>query len=190
MAIVLVGAPGAGKSTVGALVAERLGLSFVDADAACPPYYAEVRWSVARFASLVEARGYERAHLEWEQALAHAVPRLLAEHPRAVVALGAGHSHVTRPALRPSVVAALAPHDVVLLRPSPDPAVSVAELRARCIEAKGRNWVRDGTDWLHRWTTDGLDDEVADLVVHTMGRTPEQTAAVVAAAMAPVHHDG
>jgi shikimate kinase len=32
-AVVLVGPPGAGKSTVGALVAERLGVSFVDSDA-------------------------------------------------------------------------------------------------------------------------------------------------------------
>ena len=31
--IVLVGAPGAGKSTVGALLAERLGVPFRDADA-------------------------------------------------------------------------------------------------------------------------------------------------------------
>ena len=31
--VVLVGAPGSGKSTVGALLAERLGLPFADADA-------------------------------------------------------------------------------------------------------------------------------------------------------------
>jgi shikimate kinase len=31
--IVLVGAPGSGKSTVGALLAERLGVTFRDADA-------------------------------------------------------------------------------------------------------------------------------------------------------------
>lgn len=98
VSLVLVGPPGAGKSTVGPLVASSLGLRFVDADEASIPYYEAAGWSLARFAGLIEFAGYERAHLAWEEALAYAAPRLLSDYPDAVIALGAGHTHVTTPA--------------------------------------------------------------------------------------------
>lgn len=98
MALVLIGSPVAGRSAVGQLLAARLDRAFVDADGAAAPFYAEVGWSVARLAALTAEVGYERAHRAWEDALVHAVERLLEVHPTAVVALGAGHTHLTRPA--------------------------------------------------------------------------------------------
>jgi shikimate kinase len=78
-ALVLVGPPGAGKSTVGALVAEQLGLALRDTDA-------DVEEAAgARVADIFLEQG-EQAFRALERA---AVAAALAEHP-GVVALGGG----------------------------------------------------------------------------------------------------
>ncbi len=174
--LVLIGPPGAGKSTVGSLVASALGVELVDADKASVPYHEEAGWPLTRFVELVEVAGCERAHLAWEEALAYATPRLLNDYPDAVVALGAGHTYVTTPARQAIIRRALDERMVVLLRPAQDLAASVAELRSRCVTGKGRDWIRDGVDWIDRWSGDGLDDDLATLAVYTMGRSPTQVA--------------
>ncbi len=151
-------------------------MEFVDADEACIPYYDEVGWPLTRFGSLIQVVGYERAHLAWEEALAYAAPRVVRDHPTAVIALGAGHTHVTTPAWRQIIRRALHDRTVVLLRPAQDSAASVAELRSRSVASKGHDWIRDGVDWLDRWSRDGLDDLLATHTVHTMGRLPAQVA--------------
>lgn len=179
---VLVGPPGSGKSTVGEILAAATGRPFVDADAASAEFYGEVGWSVERLGARASEVGFSLAHDEWEVALAHAVERLVDTSPGAVVALGAGHSHVTDDALHERVVQALATVDhVVLLRPSGDLQDSLGVLRQRCLDDKGTAWRVDGEDWLGRWLTDGRDERVATHVVLTEGMTPEQTAGVVAA---------
>ncbi len=179
---VLVGPPGAGKSTVGPLVAGMTGRPFVDADDVATPWYASVGWSADRLRARSQEVGFERAHGEWEVALAAAVVGLVDEHPDAVLALGAGHSHVTSPSLFPQVRAALATAgSVVLLRPSADPAVSLEVLRERCRTSKGHDWRLDGVDWLERWLADGLDEQLATRVVLTDGLSPQEAARRAAA---------
>ena len=183
VSLVLIGPPGAGKSTVGPIVASSLAWSFVDADEASIPYYEEAGWPLNRFAGLVEVAGYQRAHLAWEEALAYATPRVFRDYPDAVIALGAGHTHVTTPALRDVIRRALQGRTVVLLRPAHDLAASVAELRSRCVTGKGRDWNRDGVDWLDRWSGDDLDVHLANLTVYTMGRSPTQVASDIELAL-------
>ena len=117
---VLIGPPATGKSTVAPLVASPLRSPWVDLDEIASPYYAEAGWSPAMLSYLPSELGWERFHASCEPALIHAVERCIQEHPGAVVALGAGHTHPTDPSLRPRVAQALKGAFVVLLRPTPD----------------------------------------------------------------------
>ena len=77
--VVLVGAPGAGKSTVGRLVAERLGVSFRDTDADI----------VAEAGKPISEIFYDDGEPHFRALESSAVSRALAEHD-GVLALGGG----------------------------------------------------------------------------------------------------
>ncbi|MFC8922135.1 shikimate kinase [Cellulosimicrobium sp. NPDC057127] len=177
-AAVLVGPPAAGKTTIGELAAARLGVPFVDVDEVGDRYYAEVRWSVARLVERVGVVGRLAAEREWEPARAHAVGRVVAEHPGAVVALGAGHTSYTDATHLATVRAVLAdvPH-VVLVLPSADRDAALDELRRRSVATKGTDWVRDGHDLLAAWLDDPGTRSLATATLVTRGRTPDASAA-------------
>jgi shikimate kinase len=177
MAIVLIGPPCSGKTTVGRLAAARLGRALVDGDAASAEYYSQVGWTVGRLRALAREIGYPAAHRAWEEALIHALEQLVARGRDAVLALGAGHSHMTRLDFQERAARALAGCELVIhLRPTPDPAESVRVLRERCIADGRGDWIRDGTDMLGLWIADGLDLRFATHVLYTAGESPEQTA--------------
>ncbi|MGY1843168.1 shikimate kinase [Modestobacter sp. SYSU DS0875] len=182
MLSVLIGPPAAGKSTAGALLADITDRPFVDADEHAAPSYARVGWSVQRLRRRAAEVGFHAAHREWEVALVAAVVDLVTTHRRAVLALGAGHTHIEDPALFAEVAEALAPvPQVVLLRPAPDAERSWQVLRSRCLLDKGHDWQADGVDWLARWLGDGRDEHLATDVVHTESDAPDVTARRIAA---------
>lgn len=106
--IALVGAPGVGKSTVGRLLADRLGLEFVDID-----QLIEQREQTT-IAEIFANHG-EPAFRELEE---DATVTVLAEPDEAVVSLGGGA------VMNPRVREALAGHDVVWLEASPSTAAN------------------------------------------------------------------
>ncbi|UTT60464.1 hypothetical protein [Cellulosimicrobium cellulans] len=153
--LVLLGPAATGKSTLGELVAGLLGVAFVDLDAVADRYYPEVGWSVDRLVERIAVVGRVAAEREWEPARAHAVERAVADHPGAVLALGAGHASYTDPACLDRVRAALAPvPHVVLVLPGADREHALTVLRARSVASKGTDWVRDGHDFLAEWFDD------------------------------------
>ncbi|GAB2466541.1 shikimate kinase [Xylanimonas ulmi] len=175
--LVLIGPAATGKSTVGAVVAERLRTTFVDLDAVGEPFYREVGWSLARLVERVRAVGRVAAEREWESARAHAVARAMATSPGAVVALGAGHASYTDPQHATTVRNALAGDGrVVLLLPSLDRYEALTQLRQRSLSDKGTDWVRDGHDFLAQWYDEEFMREIATDVVVSGGRAPAATA--------------
>jgi shikimate kinase len=95
---------GSGKSTVGRLLATRLGLAFVDNDV-------RLEARTGRVARTIEAaQGLDALH----RAEAESLLAALATPDRAVIGAAAGA------VLEPDVAAALAAHDVVYLRVAPD----------------------------------------------------------------------
>jgi shikimate kinase len=162
-AVVIVGPPGAGKTTAGLLAAARLGLAFRDTDA---DVEAVAGTTVAEiFIDEGEAafRARERA----------AVARALAEH-RGVLALGGGA------VLDPATRAALAGRFVVHLDvgvPEAAKRVGLARDRPLLVEAPRS---RLGAMLRERAP---LYAEVATVVVDTRDRTPDEVAdAIVAGA--------
>lgn len=176
--MVLVGPAAAGKSTLGARVAVATGRKFADVDALGEAYYREVGWSMARLRDRIRAVGRVAAEREWEPARAHAVTRVVAEHAGAVVALGAGHAHYTRPAPYERVRDALRPaRHVVLVLPSADRERSVQVLRRRSLATKGTDWISgDGHDFLREWVHDPGVRALATTVFYTDGATPGESA--------------
>lgn len=178
----LVGPAGCGKSTAGEAAARLLGVPFVDADAVGERYYREVGWDLDRLVDRVAAVGRLAAEREWEPARAHAVGRLVAGHPGAVVALGAGHTTYGDPAHREAVRTALARAGaVVLLLPAAGRDDALRVLRARAVATKGTDWVRGGHDFLAGWLDDPAVRELATDVLVTGGEPPARTARRVAA---------
>jgi nucleoside-triphosphatase THEP1 len=174
--IVLVGPPATGKTTLGEMLAARLQRPFLDLDAVGGHYYAEAGWSIAKLIERITAVGRLAAEIEWEPARAHAVARVIADHPDAMIALGAGHTSYTNPGLREAVRTVLENcPDVVHILPSADRDLSLFMLRERCIASKGHPWIADGHDFLAAWLDDPTPGQVATRTVYTVNQTPNQT---------------
>lgn len=175
--MVLIGPAAAGKSTLGSGLAAATGRSFVDVDALGESYYSEVGWSMDKLRDRIQAVGRVAAEQEWEPARAHAVERIVADHPGGIISLGAGHSHYSHPELFQRVQAALRPADhVVLVLPSTDHERSVQVLRQRSLATKGTDWIsRDGHDFLCQWVHDPGNHALATTVFYTEGEEPLQS---------------
>jgi deoxyadenosine/deoxycytidine kinase len=174
--VVLMGPFHVGKSTVGALLARRLGRPQLSVDAVCNDYYREIGWSEEEQGRRRRAEGFPGLYRYWKPFHAHTVERVTAEHRGSVIDFGAGHSVYEDEALFARAEAALAPlRNVVLLLPSPDEDESVAILHECTVERV------DGVE-INRFlvTSPGL-RELATLTAYTAGEAPEATADAIAA---------
>ena len=158
---VVVGPPGAGKTTVGALLAQRLGVPFHDVDAA-------VEAAEGRSISDIFVDDGEAAFRDLERA---EVARALAGE-RGVVALGGGA------VMDPLTEAALAGHTVVFL----DVAIADASKRIGFDRSRPLLSVNPRASWvammkLRRPTY----ERVATVRVDTAGHSPEEIVDAVVA---------
>ena len=166
----LTGFMGAGKSTVGALVAERLGRPFLDLDAVI------AEREGASVADIFSARG-ESGFREAE----HAALVALVEQAPSVVATGGGA------VLREDNQALLKQHGTVVYL-----AVTPEEAMARLGDAGDRPLLAGEGLAAARSILDSrlaLYRAVADAVVDTGGRTPEEVADAVIAALGATADD-
>ncbi|MCK6209217.1 3-dehydroquinate synthase [Georgenia sp. EYE_87] len=162
--LVLVGLPGAGKTTVGGLLAEALGVDFVDSDQLVER--AAGTTVPEMFRTEGEARFRELEH--------ETVVRALAEHD-GVLALGGGA------VLHPGTQEALRGHTVVLLDVLPEPALARVALSGDRPLLAG-----DPAGRFAALRRDRLPiyERVATVTVSTSDRRPEDVAAEVLRAVA------
>jgi shikimate kinase len=169
--LVLVGPPGAGKTTVGRLLAGRLGVAFRDTDA-------DVEALTGTTVAEIFVEAGEARFRELERA---AVAAALREHD-GVLALGGGA------VLDPGTRAALAGRPVVFL----DVHVTDAARRVGFNRDRPLLVGNPRSQWLRLMEARRpLYDEVATVTVSTDGRTPEEVVdAVIAATTATTRGAG
>ncbi|HRN69264.1 MAG TPA: shikimate kinase, partial [Promineifilum sp.] len=125
--IVLIGPVGAGKSTIGGILAARLGLPQVSMDDIRTDYYREIGYDEAYAGQLRAEKGFPALVAYWKPFEAYAVERMLADHRDCVFDLGAGHSVYEDTSLFARVGEALMPfRNVILLLPDPDIETSLS----------------------------------------------------------------
>jgi shikimate kinase len=170
--VFLIGFMGAGKSTVGRIVADRFGVPFIDLDS-------EITRAARRsITEIFDAEGEQGFRSRETAALMQ-----LADTPAAVVACGGGVVLVdeNRRLLKETGV-------VVYLK------VSAEEAIARIGDTTGRPLLAHG-DAAHMAATllatrETLYETVADAVVDTSGLTPEQVASSAFDALASIYPEG
>ena len=167
--IILIGAMGAGKSTIGKLLAQKLELPQVSMDRLRWNYYSEVGWSKEKQKEIADKEGFAGVYRYWKQYDLYAVERLLNEHQDCVIDFGAGHSIYEDDEDFDRARELLATYQVVLLLPSPDLNESVAILRQR------NQLTIDGMEVNRFLITHPSNRKLAKQVVYTTGKTPADT---------------
>jgi adenylate kinase family enzyme len=171
MPIVLIGPVNAGKSTLAALLADRLGVPHVSLDDVCWVYFEQAGYDRAIARRYFE-RGGQAGALEYMiQFYPAAVECIVAEHPGSVIELGAGHTVYDDAEQLSYVKRALSScSNVVLLLPSPDPEESL-----RILTARESNPHPEILAMNERFVRNPSNGELATMTVYTEGRTPEET---------------
>ena len=168
--IILIGPIGAGKSTLGKLLSQKLMLPQVSLDDLRFNYYNEIGYDES-LAQQIRQKGFLELYRYWKPFEAYAVERVLAEHSNCVIDFGAGHSVYEDDALLARVQVAMEFYqNVFLVLPSPDLNESVAILRERRGEI-----ISNGVDFHEHFTKHHSNHNLAKIVVYTKGRTPEET---------------
>jgi shikimate kinase len=188
--IILIGPMGAGKSTQGKLLSEKLNLPRCAMDEVRFGYYREIGYDEALAEQIQRREGFLGLYRYWKAFEIHAVERVLAEHRHCVIDFGAGHSVYEDEALFARAQRALAPYkNVVLLLPSPDLDEAVRLLRERSsgfelvrnLRSGARAWARNrrpsdgGFDFAEYFVKHPSNHALAKIVVYTHGKTPEET---------------
>jgi shikimate kinase len=176
--ILLIGPLGAGKTTVGQLLAERLGLPFCSVDQVRDAYYKNVGYDQA-FASQIAASeqgipGLLRYSKPFE---AKMVQQVLADH-HGVIDFGASNSVYDDKVLFARVEKTLAPYpNVILLLPSQDLDESAEILKRRLTQmltGAGKEFTDELFELNEYFIRHPSNHRLAKRVSYTKDKTPEE----------------
>ncbi|MBD0343384.1 MAG: AAA family ATPase [Coleofasciculus sp. Co-bin14] len=169
--IILIGPIGAGKSTVGKLLAEKLRLPQCSMDSLRFNYYKEIGYDENLAKQIREEKGLIELYWYWKSFEAYAVERLLSEHSNCVIDFGAGHSVYEDDQMFARIQQVLAPYNnIVLMLPSPDLEDSLQILNER----RG-TFVNNDFDLNKHFLEHYSNFNLAKIVVYTKDKSPEQT---------------
>ncbi len=167
--IILIGAESVGKTTIGKLLSDKLGIPQVSMDNLRWKYYEEAGWSREQDQEIGAKEGFVGVFRHWKQFDVHAVERMLQEHEHCVIDFGAGHSVFENAEDLKRVREMLAPYaNVFLIMPSPDMQESIAILRKRRMQSI------KGIELIEFLISHASYDQLADYVVYTESKTPDE----------------
>ncbi|MCL4262274.1 MAG: shikimate kinase [Anaerolineae bacterium] len=176
--IILIGPPFAGKSTIGKLLAEELGLPQVSLDKLRWDYYRQIGFDEALAQKLRQKGGFLTVVAYWSLFNSHAIERVLADHTGCVFDFGAGPIMFENDLLCEQIKRALSPFmNVVRLLPSPDPEQSIQVLQQRSSHLIGTN--AQGFDWSIFFVKHRQNQLLAKYEVYTEGKSPAETCAEI-----------
>ncbi len=172
--IILIGPVRTGKTTLGQLLAEKLGLRRVAPDELRWTYYKEVGYDEDLAQRIRQTGGFVALVFYWKLFDAYAVERVLADHRDCVIDFGAGHSVYESKELFARVQRALTPYpNVVLILPSPDAEESIQILNERTKDLVGS--FGQGFNWNEYFVRHRSNYDLAKFIVYTKGKTPEES---------------
>ncbi len=173
--IILIGPSLTGKSTLAALLGERLERPVCELDTLRWDYYAEIGYDPERAKQIRAAGGMPALASYWKPFDIHAVERVLADYPSdTVISFGAGHSVYDEDAAFERAKRALVGHKVVHVLPSAKLDESIQILKDR-VAALGFAPEGDITNMNRYFLEHHSNSDLATITVYTQGKTPEQT---------------
>jgi adenylate kinase family enzyme len=188
--IILIGPMSAGKSTIAALLAEKLNLPRYEADEFRDAYYREAGYDKAVAAQTAKSEeGMVGLLRYWKPFEVYLVERMLDDYKDCIIDFGAGHTVHDDEALFARVQRALAPYpNVILLLPSPDldESTEIVNGRFRQLlmtevgEVDPRLFAMN-----EHFVKHPSNHQLAKLVVYTNGKTPEETCAEIMPLLTP-----
>jgi shikimate kinase len=175
--IILIGPLGAGKTTVGRLLAEKLALPFCSVDDVRAAYYAQVGYDKTTAAQLAASdQGFWGA-LRYSKPFEARMVELILADQHGVIDFGASNSVYEEAELLERVEKALSPHpNVILLLPAPEVDESAAILRdrlTRMLTAAGRDFTEDLFELNEYFLRQPSNRRLAKQVIYTQDKTPE-----------------
>jgi shikimate kinase len=176
--IILIGPLGAGKTTVGHLLAERLDLPFCSVDHVRPAYYEKVGYDQTLASQIAASDQGIEGILGYSKPFeAQMVEKVLADH-QGIIDFGASNSVYDDEDLLARVERAFAPYPhVILLLPSPDADESVEILRnrlTRMLSEAGKEFTDELFELNRYFVKHPSNHRLARLVIYTGDKTPEQ----------------
>jgi shikimate kinase len=168
--IILIGPIGAGKTTVGKLLAQKLSLPFYSLDEEAPRYTVPLGYSDDHYDLLKKQKGPFAAYDYAREFFDEAVLQFLAAHDQGIFDFGGGHPVVPDIKKQERIVNALKPYShIFFLMPTSDIEESLSILRKR------NELSEDEADFNTLYFKDKTYWEIAKFIIYTEGKSPEQT---------------
>ncbi len=172
--IILIGPIGAGKTTVGKLLADKLSLPFYSLDEEARQYTEPLGYSDDQYDRIKKEKDLPAAYEYARDFFDEAVVQFLKTHDAGVFDFGGGHPVVPDPLKRQRIHKALEPYNqIFLLMPTPHVEESLGILRER------NELAEDEFDFNSLYFKERTFWDIAKHIVYTQGKTPEQTAAEI-----------
>lgn len=163
--IILIGPVGVGKSTVGQLLSDKLGIPQASLDDERWQIYSEIGYDFEVADQLMENEGFLGIYRYWKPFEAYSVKKVLEKYPHHIHDFGAGQSVYEDEQLFQQVSDLLEPYPhVVLLMPTEDRNESLEILKKRNEFPFNDLFVLNESNY-----------KLAKCTVYTEGKTPEQT---------------